>query len=75
MLVLARPQLGVLLPSLLFWGAGSLILVFTYEGMDLVFVLLWLAFGIPVGMLYCLIVRSIGIALRRILSHNKVRST
>ena len=59
LIVIALPKLGVLLPSVVFWSAGSYVLLATTEGLGWILVILWLAAGIPLGILYCSLVKII----------------
>ena len=58
-MVIALPKLGVLLPSVVFWSTGSYVLLATTQGLGWTLVILWLAAGIPLGILYCSLVKII----------------
>ena len=59
LMVIALPKVGVLLPSVVFWGAGSYVLLATTQGLGWTLIILWLAAGIPLGILYCSLVKII----------------
>jgi hypothetical protein len=67
MLILPFPN--KLLGTLILWGYILFILLDSMNGMSMVVIILWLAFGIPIAILYCNNINLLKILLFKLLRY------